>query len=267
VQAGFDKIDELVEIIMKTVEPKAWEQSGNALKVLSEKKLEITGTKLLHEQIADLLEALRRQYDLIVNVHGELIEVERALFEKEIQPKLAKQPEGKRDWLVVHENDDTAAEIRKKALTTKTNDTRIADGKNDLFLSQRTAFTYQTAAKKKGIGYHGVTLGTGIRVTADRRFLRLALTQTVTELVEINSIQLPTKPGEEPPTVETPNLHETKTTVTVEVDDGLCVVLPVAYTRPGNTEKKTVLLTLVQPKIIIGDEEREKLRQKMMENK
>ena len=229
--------------------------------MLNEKKLEITASKAAHDQITDLLEALRRQYDLAVNIHGELIEIDRAYFEKQIKPKLAKEPEGKRDRLLLDQG--AAAAIHKKAVEAKTNDRRIGNGKSALYLSQRTAFTYQDKGKKVSVGYHGVVLRISVQVSADRRFIRMNLTQSVTELIEINKIQLPAKPGEEPITVETPNLRKTETTVTAEIDDGLWVLLPLSYTRRGDTAKKTVLLALVQPTIYIGEEEREKLRQKM----
>jgi hypothetical protein len=260
VQNGYDKIDDIVKLLLTTVEPKSWKQSGdgNRLVVLGETKLEVTASKDVHQQIEDVLTTARRQMDVVVDVRGELFEVERAYFEKEIKPELAKQPEVKRGRLPVGE--ELLAELREKALDSKTNTTRLAPGRDGVVLSRRAAFTYRPTEKTVAVGYHGVVLKAGVGVSPDRRFVRLKLTQQITELVEVTQETVEDPQGQET-TREAPNLNERSTAVNVEVGDGGWVLVPVEYARPGDREKKTVFLALVHPRIVIAEEEREKLRQ------
>jgi len=260
VQNGYDKIDDLVKLLVTTVEPKSWTHAGNGnrLVVLGETKLEVTASKDVHQQIEDVLTMARRQMDVVVDVRVELFEVERAYFEKEIKPEVAKQPEVKRGRLPVGE--ELLAELREKALDSKTGTTRLAPGRDGVVLSRRAAFTYRPTEKTVAVGYHGVVLKAGVGVSPDRRFVRLKLTQQITELVEVTQETVVDPQGQET-TREAPNLTERSTAVNFEVGDGGWVLVPVEYTRPGDKEKKTVLLALVQPRISIGEEEREKLRQ------
>jgi hypothetical protein len=257
---GYDKIDDLVNLIVSGVETRLWKADGsdNRLVVLSATKLEITARKETHEQIEEILKMARRQMDLVVDLHGELIEVERAYYEKVIQPKLAKEPEGKRDRLLI--DDELLGELRKKAVSARKNAVLVAPGQEDAVLTQREAFSYFPTEDTVGVGYHGAVLKAVVGVSADRRFVRLKLTRQIAELVEITQETATDAQGRQV-TRESPNLNERAATLNVEVGDGLWVLTPVEYRRPGDKDKKTVRLALVQPTIIIGEELREKLRQ------
>jgi hypothetical protein len=261
VQNGYDTIDDLVKVLLTEVEPKSWTHTGdgNRLVVLGETKLEITAGRKVHEQIEDVLTAARGRMDLVVDVRGQLVEVERAYFGKAIKPRLAEQPEGKRGRLAL--DDKLLAEVREKALdSTKEQTTRLRPGGEGAFLSRRTAFTYRPTEKTVGVGYQGVVLKAGVSVSPDRRFVRLRLTQQVTEFVEINKETRMDPEGREY-TREVPNLVERATTLNETVGDGAWLLVPVESARPGDKEKKTVLLALVHPRLVIAEEEREKLRQ------
>src|SRR5262249_8822506 len=166
---GYDKIDDLVQLIVSEVETRLWKADGsdNRLVVLSATKLEVTARKEAHEQVENILKMARREMDLVVDLHGELIEVERAYFEKVIQPKLAKEPEGKRDRLVI-DDDELLGELRKKAVSARKNQVLVAPGREDAVLTQREAFSYFPTEDTVGVGDHGVVLKAFVGVSWDR---------------------------------------------------------------------------------------------------
>src|SRR5687767_2053305 len=90
-KTGYDKPEDVVAVLLKSVSPASWSAAGagDRVRLVDGTRLEIQATARQHSEIAQLLAALRGKLDVAVDLRADLIEVDRAFFDKEIQPKLA----------------------------------------------------------------------------------------------------------------------------------------------------------------------------------
>jgi hypothetical protein len=249
-----DGIDGVAHVLMTVIDPESWgaKDADNAVIELHGAKLEVRATPDQHKQIAEVLAALRRSADATVVFAAELYEVDRAFFAKEVKPALGKGSEAAAIEQVLAEN------IRKEGKLIQSNKTTLFDGQASSVFSLRNACTYlaQPAGKKpyKTV-FHGFSCRLAVTVTNDRRFIRLKLTRTVTDLLDVKK-QIDPDTGKVSE-IDVPKLKETSVTETLEVGDGVHSVLTVPY-RPATLAKDKVLILLMQPVIRIEEEERER---------
>lgn len=102
---------------------------------------------------------------------------------------------------------------------------------------------------------HGVTFRASVKVSADRRFVEMAMSQDVTNLLSVKEF-----PFGRDKVLVLPNLVSSSASATVRVADGQVLVLPVYYLPPSLKEKNRVYLLIVQPVIYIEAEEKELLK-------
>jgi hypothetical protein len=268
VKADGDAMEALVKVILTAVHPERWGRDENAssLQEHNGTKLEIRTDAAHHAEIKALLTALRRLADCAVVLEGELFEVDRDFYKKEIEPRLgdgASSP-GKRFATPIE--DDVAKRLRAKAVRVNTNKVTIPNGSESKFLSSRKAFTY--AAKLKGAarrpdeslgtGLYGVSFQARVVVSADRQSVRLNLTQHVTDLIDIKKeTAVDPETGQEG-RIEVPQLLHTSISGAIQVGDGISVLLPIQSRPQAAKGKEHVRLLLVTPVIYIEEEERAK---------
>src|SRR5205085_2532871 len=106
----------------------------------------------------------------------------------------------------------------------------------------------------------GVSFRARVAVSADRRFVRLRMTEEVRELLEVGKKKVIDPATGDEATVEVPSFADASRTATVEVGDGEQIVVPVQMRLPAAQKKGRMLVLLVQPVIRIEEEEREKKR-------
>jgi hypothetical protein len=266
VKAEGDAMDALAKVILTAVHPERWGSGENAssLQEHNGTKLEIRTDAAHHAEIKALLTALRRLADCAVVLEGELYEVDRDFYKKEIEPRLEGAASSKRFATPIE--DDVAKRLRAKAVRLNTNKVTIPNGSESKLLSSRKAFTY--VAKLKGgnrkldeilgTGFYGVSFQARVVVSADRQSVRLNLTQHVTDLIDIKKeTAVDPETGQEG-RIEVPHLLHTSVSGAIQVGDGISVLLPIQSRPQAVKGKEYVRLLLVTPVIYIEEEERAK---------
>jgi hypothetical protein len=261
-RTGFDRIDEVARQIVTSVHAGGWggeKEGASRLRELNGAKVEIHTTPKNHAEIVDLLGALRRLHDVDVNLRADLFEIDRALYEKEIKPKLnrraaAEVAEGVVDLL------------RKKGALVVTHAVPVANGKASRPLSVRQAFTYIDSARPGpvpggqtnvyGFGFQGLSVAVTPTISADRRTVSVKIAQKVIELIELKKRTLFAPNTDKEVTVEVPDLAENTATVTTDVDDGNWALAAVEYRAPAARGKDRVLVLALRPVIYIAEEDK-----------
>jgi hypothetical protein len=245
--AGLDRlepIEALARVILTTVRPEGWRGPGKGAATLREvngTKLEIRAAAKQHEEVANLLDALRRVADVAVIVEGELYEVDAAFLGKHV-----KAVRGRRVATPVAEA--VAEQLRKEGTRLKSGRAKILPGESARFFSLRSALVYPTkAGRAPATAFTGVTFRARVDVTPDRRFVRLALTQHSTDLLGYKT------EGD----VKVPELAEESTTEAAKVGDGAYLLLAarLAPEKAGAPGKERAAVLLVRPLIYIEEEE------------
>jgi hypothetical protein len=261
-RTGFDRIDEVARHIVTAVHPGGWggeKEGASRLRELNGTKLEIHTTPKNHAEIVDLLAALRRMNDVDINLRADLFEIDRAIYEKEIKPKL-----GRRAAAEVAEG--FVEMLQKKASLVVTHAVPVANGKVSRPLSVRQAFTYIESARpgpgpggqtnEYGFGFQGLTVHVTPTISADRRFVSMKVTQKATELIELKKRTVFAPMSDKEVTVEVPDLADATATVVAEVGDGDWALVVVEYRTAAAKAKDRVLVLALRPLIYIGEEDK-----------
>src|SRR5436853_4745417 len=111
-KTGYGKIETVASTIMTALEPNVWNataENGHNLQVVNGTKLEITTSKENHQQIVELLKALRRLTDVAVDVSCQLYEADRRFLDKERPPPAGKARQESGGRLLPYVLSDAAA--------------------------------------------------------------------------------------------------------------------------------------------------------------
>jgi hypothetical protein len=252
-------LDALVRVIVSGVNPESWrrKEAPATILVLDGTKLEIQATAKDQAEITELLAALRRLADLAVVVEVKLYEVNRTWYKENLEGWL------KKGEAAVPE--ETVQALAKNGQVIQTNKVTILPGQGATILSRRRAIAYEGSpadakawADTLKPAFVGLVCKAEVSVTPDRRFVRLKLTQQVSELVK-----LARETGVHPATgqqltYEDPRIAEVSAATTVKLDDGVSAIVPVPRARVGGAEPDKVQLLLLHPVIRIEEEERER---------
>jgi hypothetical protein len=251
-KSGVESSDDIVKFIVGNVRPTAWlaaPDGGNRITEVNGRDLVITATKADHAEIKELLEAMRRLHDVAVDLKASVLSVEAKAFAKEIKPHLGKPVVVEDDEVDSARETALLAAVKKHGRREQSNTVRLANGGAGLFASLRKASAYATGeiadgqpvwgAEFTGFSYRGTAT-----VTADRRFVKMVLTETV------SARGVPARKD-----AAAPPIKETKATRVITVPDGGMSVLVV----PPNlaVEEGRVLLLLLELRIRIEAEEKE----------
>jgi hypothetical protein len=261
-------MDALVKVILTSVHPGGW-GTGEDASTLQERngtKLEIRTDAAHHAEITQLLTALRRLADVAVVIEGELFEVDREFYKKEIEPQLGDGPASAAKRYATPVAEGVAKQLRAKAIRLNANKVTIPNGQESKFLSLRKAFIYTAKPKGAGrkldevfdTGLYGVSFRARVIVSADRRRVRVNLTQDVTDLVEIKQEAVVDPETGNEARIDVPQLQNSSTSEAVQVDDGQSILLRVRSRADSVKGKERVQVLLVTPRIYIEEEERAK---------
>jgi hypothetical protein len=228
-----------------------------------------------HRAIGDELWSLARLADLAVVMNARLYELDRAFFAKHLAPLLAgEEPPGGLvpDFMRVNERPLIVPidglllnQLLKQKLVLEGDDIKIVPRRKTEFLSHRTLLPYAAgvpSGKRKdvtGTELDGVRFEVRAEVSADRRFLRLHVTQSVTQLVAVNKASRLDPARGDQHKVQVPAVRRASATGTVQVPDGDPIVMPVDYQPPGSEKSGKIWVMVARPVIWIqGEKDLEK---------
>lgn len=252
------KVQDLMKMIIQTnLEVWSNPDGNHSIQEVNGTRLEIRTSAKYHGEITSLLDSMRRLSDVAVIVNAALYEVDRAYYEKELQPKRAN------DQLEVIPL-GLAQQIHKRGVLVKPlNVEMIPNGEGAKIFSLRHALVYRGKPKDPknpldafATTWYGVSLKSSVSVSADRRSVKLKIAQQVTDLVEVRKKTVPNPFVGGNSEIEVPHIVESSTSATIEVKDGNYLLVPVRYQPPAAKDKDRVLVLLVQPDIYIEAEQK-----------
>jgi hypothetical protein len=254
---GFS-MEEIIKAI--TAEhPEIWRGSREdaaTIEAVNDTRLVIHTTPAVHAEIVQTLTSLRGLADLAVDVQSDVYEVDRGFYEKHFQPAVEKGRQGPGKPFAAA-LDGGLDRLRKEGTLVKSNQVRIANTKEAGCISLRKAFTYVSRPARRGkedfaTAFYGFRVQAAVTVSADRRFVRLKLTQDTTNLVEIETL------NDDGQVLERPKLEEASSSATFNIGDGESVLVPLHFLPRAAQEKDRVWVLVVQSLIHIEAEEQER---------
>jgi hypothetical protein len=258
-KTGLNSVDNVVKVVIDATRHVAWngKDGRHTIHEVDGTHLRIHAPPGVHAEVKMVLEALQRLND--VNVHVELLvlDVPRAVWEKDILPKLGKA-DGAAPRFIETELAET---LRKASEGVRTRRIVIGNGREGLLYADRRVVPYVAKprenpnAESLSVAYDGITVRTKATVSADRRFIRFDLAQ---ELVEFRGLsQLRDDDGGAAGRVvaQTPVLRTTTLRASILTPDGQPVILPLLPNADVAADRVRVIL--LRPVIHIEEEERE----------
>jgi len=155
--------------------------------------------------------------------------------------------------------------LRKLGEAVRTNRILVGHGRQTTVYSQRRAVPYTLTRQVKGeaekvlhVTWDGISARLRATVSADRRFVRLDLSQELLEFQGLRKLHAgdPNWGGDS----ETPMIQRTELRAAIETGDGHAIVLPLLSSADAPKERVRVLI--VRPVIHIEEEERELRKEK-----
>jgi hypothetical protein len=258
--SGYDRIEEIVRELVRGTGGHHWRPgSSHRLEVSNDTTLEVTTTAAQHQEVHELLEMLRRSLDVAVDLEAELYELDRTTYEKEYRKRLENRFAAFAPTEV----------LRSKGNRVKAGRALLGTGRSASLLSLQQAFTYvarpagavRDPDKVYDVGYEGLRVRAKTTVSPDRRFVRLRLDCTITELMRMGKQSAFDPKALRNVKIDEPDLREHTWSGTVTVPDGLSLLLVVP--RKKALPENRVQMLLIRPAIFIKEERRELLKDAM----
>jgi hypothetical protein len=256
-KSGVDSIDEVVKTIVNQVNPHAWLLSpdgGNRIFEVNGSKLEILATRKDHDNIKELLEVMRRMNDIRVDVRTTFLAVDPKWYEKEIAPHLnkARKASDEDEEQVAKDLSDLRILLKKNSEVLQSGNARLPIGRGGSLASLRQFHSYATGKIDEdgvavwGVEWTGVSYRCRTAVSADRRFVTFKIDETFRE------------PEEKRDGESVPRSKEKKKSEEITIPDGGMYLRKAAYTPESAVKRGRVLMVLIEPRILIEEEEKER---------
>jgi hypothetical protein len=239
-----------------------------AIQVLNGERLLIQTSRDTHAQIAELLDALRRLSDLTVFVSAQLYEVDEGTYKK-LENARRPAPKEQEEKAAA---DKGAAEkpLVKKENLVLTNVVQLDVGIPAALLSRQHVVDLLPSPEQAGRGesgrqaiLDGISFHAQAGVSADRRFVRLRLTEKAGAIQEICGGKLPNPVGNVVG-AESALVKETSQSQQLEIPDGGSIVITVQHRPRALRAKDRWWVLVITPRIHIPAEER-MIRQSALE--
>ena len=248
----------LMEMITDVMNLQPWE----AIRIVNDSRLIVDMCPRRHEEVGELLEALRRLADTSVYMNARLYEVDRAFFTKHVVPLLAKNKGENELPAAVPIDGNLLKTVVAQMLLLESDDMKIWPGQKAVFLSFQNMFRFNPGRasddRTAGIGFEGLTFDVRPQVSPDRRFLRLQITQTTNQLIGIGKAKILDVTTGKDVEVESPNLRKSTRSGATQVADGAPVLIPVDYRPTGKAGNGKVWVVVARPVIWIEAEAAER---------
>jgi hypothetical protein len=254
--------------------PTVAKESAARIQVLNGTRLLVRTNAARHAQIADGLAAWRRLGDVAVIISARLYEVDHAFYKKVASLKrlsMADLEEMERQFLSgkvpkgeVPKGESLWELLKKQRLILTGEELKIDSGLEAGFMSWHQVGSclpspsqLRKGEKNRQAILEGVSFLARVRVSPDRRYVWLKLTEKSTELKVINKINLLLDNTGKEGVAEVPLLDETLHARTETIPDGGSIFIPVHY-RPKSAQAKNRWWVLsITPRIWIEEEERQ----------
>jgi hypothetical protein len=230
-----DDVNPLAHLLTNTIPLRA----GERVELQNGTRLIVAAAGDRHEQFRDLIDQCGRLLDLAVVMNARLFEVDRTFFDTNVAPLFP----SKDSPPVVRLDRATFEKFRDLKPLVISDGVRLRRGPESLFLSRQ--FPFRSPA---GNGVEGVALTVNPALSADRRFIRLTISQKSTQLVGVKKSA----------TGESPDLRSTGTTGVVQVPDEAPILMRVDYRPSAEAGKDKVWLMVARPLVWIDGEMRER---------
>jgi hypothetical protein len=246
----------LVRYLMIDIPLRPWEK----IEIENGHRLSVRASYDTHEGIADTLKALRRTNDTAVIMNARLYEVDREFFRKHVAPLFAGDKEASERSRIVSLQDELFKKIVRHQLILQSAERKLRPNEKALFLSRHSVFCYNAGRNaegglRTGTGLDGVSFEVRPIVSADRRYLRLHVTQHFAQLVKIDKSKMLDPATGKDVDIESPNVRKSTVTGSIQIPDAGAILMPVSY-RPAGDDR--VWLLVARPYIWIEEEEKER---------
>jgi hypothetical protein len=270
-QTESDDITAFVRLANNALDIRSWE----SMEILNRTRLAFLASPARHDEMRDLLSALRRLCDARVVMNARLYEVDLKFYKKEIAPLFTVSKEGEEAAPIQLIDANLFKKIVAQTKLLESEEMQILERLNVVFLSRQSTFQYaaepvllttrppdeqakKDQKKTTDSGLEGVTFEVTPRISPDRRFILAQVTQCVSQLIRIDKAKQRNPFTGEEMEFESPNMRKSTVTGTVELPDGHPILMPVEY-RPSRKGKEgKVWLLLARPFIWIEEEVKER---------
>jgi hypothetical protein len=245
--------------------------------LVNETRLVVDANADQHELVQNALDVLRRVADLAVVMKAKVVEVNQGFFEKHVQPLLKGKTADDDPQGGIAISPEMLKLLNGQKVISKGQDLRIPPGAKVQFLSWFDFFRYRPhpAGISKGLSLvepeeaelaagggfrdtltarHGFTVSVKAKISADRRFLHLVITQNATEIKALTVFQAQEPAIGHKVTFEIPKLENRSRSVTLVVGDSQPILVPSVY-RPFPDKKDHHWLLVAEPMIYIEEEQ------------
>jgi hypothetical protein len=256
----------VVRALLDVVDAESGVPAANAaetIEIVNAAKLSVRASGSRHAAIAEALQFLRRLADLAVIAQARLYEVDEAFYTRVKNAKHVPLEELERQFLEGKgPKDDTFQLLAKQKLVLTGEPVKRDNGGQAALLSWHRVLTYlpspeqvRKGQKSRQTILEGVSFLAEMRVSPDRRWVRVKLTEKATQLQALEKIKV-FDPKDQEVDAEVPFVGETVSTRVWDIPDGGTLLVPVAMRPPavGGQERRWVLWITVR--IYIEEEER-----------
>lgn len=249
-----DEVNLLLGMVAAELGKANQDASFKSLRLVNRAKLTVRATVEEHRSIHNLFAAIRGLADVAVLMNAKLVEVDQTYYQDHLAP-LLKKP-GDRQPVIISLPAAQVNNLEQQKILAEGKSALIPPEKTLDFLTWQRPFGYQEVTLEREtrsrIGLEGVTFRVHATVSADRRFLRLKLSQDSVQLEKLSKRKI-FLADEKVLVNEFPNLRERGVTNTIKIPDGGSLLMPVLFQPEGNR----VWLLLASPRIWIEEEERQ----------
>lgn len=263
--------DALVKLIFETVsigEPKP-DGTGAQLVERDGGALEVRATEKVHHEVKDLLDALERLHDLAIDVRAEVFEFDAATYKKLVNalPKGPSKPPVlfaiRRDVIGEPKPEDleaidAAVKFIKGGKSVQSSSARLANGTDSTVSARKVVIPFKNDPGAISVGTktsnplfvkEGFALNALMMVSADRRSVRMKLTESSTAVTGIQKRELFELEGKKA-VAQSLDTEDLGTTGSAVVADGGAAIFKLDY-----APKDKVWVVVLKPTIFIQAEE------------
>jgi len=268
-QESVDKAALVVRCLVADLDFHARHQEAiepDAIRIVNGNRLVIRTSPDNHALVVNLLQALRRLGDIVVNVQARLYEVDDAFYTK---LKNAKPVDWEEEEQRIVQGKPPLSEpffklLAKQQMILAGDEIKVDDGLVASLLSQHHTVSFlpnheqlMKGEKHRQAILEGVAFVAGMRVSPDRRCVRVQLAEKATAVGQIKKVKVAVDNSGKYVDAEIPFLKETTHQQEFEIPDGGSYLVLVHY-RPRSVQEKNRWWVLsITPRIIIEEEEQQ----------
>ena len=251
------KVAQVVQRLTAAVETES-------IDVLNGTRLVIRATDKQHAQIIEVLQALRRRADLAVLVRADLYEVDEAFYTKLKNVRRVDPEELERQFLAgTAPKSELWPMIDKQKPLLVCEEIKLDNGGQAGLLSRHRAVSFLPSPERARRGdkerqtlLEGVSFLAAVQVTADRRYVRVKLTEKATEVQDAYKMRV-FDPMDTEVQAEVPFVRESTQAQTLQIADGGSILINVQYRPRSVQEGQRRWVLAITTRIFIQEEEDE----------